>query len=331
MLAIETHELVKQYKNGVRALDNLNLEVNKGEIFSLLGPNGAGKSSLINILTTFYKSTSGNVTMLGKDICKEPAWVRTQIACVAQHISIDQHLSLMENMMFQSRLYKVDPKVAKIRINSLIDIFELSRYLKYPIASYSGGVKRRLDIAMNMVSMPKILFLDEPTVGMDAMSRKAMWEMLLKIRDEYGTTIFLTTHYLEEADRLSDTICIMKDGKEVVQGTLKSLRGYIKQNMLCIAFSSTGEAKKYKGILENMEITKFADVRDNSVALGVDDSRASFTMVNKWLLEHHVAFYAIEIVEPSLEDVFLALTGSEENRGGDAYDEYFVEKYKMEI
>lgn len=315
MLAIETHELVKQYKNGVRALDNLNLEVNKGEIFSLLGPNGAGKSSLINILTTFYKPTSGNVTMLGKDICKEPAWVRTHIACVAQHISIDEHLSLMENMTFQSRLYKVDPKVAKIRINSLIDIFELSRYLKYPTASYSGGVKRRLDIAMNMVSMPKILFLDEPTVGMDAMSRKAMWEMLLKIRDEYGTTIFLTTHYLEEADRLSDTICIMKDGKEVVQGTLKSLRGYIKQNMLCIAFSSTREAKKYKGILENMEFTKFADVRDNSVVLGVDDSRTSFTIVNKWLLEHHVAFDAIEIVEPSLEDVFLALTGSEENRG----------------
>ncbi|MCR2044033.1 ABC transporter ATP-binding protein [Anaerosalibacter massiliensis] len=316
MLAIETHELVKQYKNGVRALDNLNLEVNKGEIFSLLGPNGAGKSSLINILTTFYKPTSGNVTMLGKDICKEPAWVRTQIACVAQHISIDEHLSLMENMTFQSRLYKVEPKVAKIRINSLIDIFELSRYLKYPTASYSGGVKRRLDIAMNMVSIPKILFLDEPTVGMDVMSRKAMWEMLLKIRDEYGTTIFLTTHYLEEADRLSDTICIMKNGKEVAQGTLESLRGYIRQNMLCIVFPNTREAKKYKGILENMEFTKFAGVRGNSVVLGVEDSRNSFTIVNKWLLEHHVAFDAIEIVEPSLEDVFLALTSSEENRGG---------------
>ena len=315
MLAIEIDKLVKQYKNGVRALDDLSLKVNSGEIFSLLGPNGAGKSSLINILTTYYKPTSGNVTMLGKDLCKEPAWVRTQIACVAQHISIDAHLSLMENMMFQSRLYKVDAQVAKERINSLIDSFELSGYLKYPTASYSGGVKRRLDIAMNMVSSPKILFLDEPTVGMDVESRKAMWKMLLKIRDEYGTTIFLTTHYLEEADQLSDTICIMKDGKELAQGTPGSLRSYTRQNMLRIAFSSAEGTKKYKDALDSTGLIKFTNVRDHSVFVGVDDSRTAFTAVNKWLLDHHVEFDAIEIVEPSLEDVFLALTGSGENRG----------------
>ena len=152
MSAIVIDKLVKEYKNGFRALDGLSLKVNSSEIFSLLGPNGAGKSSLINILTTLYKPTSGNVTMLGKDLCKDPAWVRTQIACVAQSVSIDEHLSLMENMIFQSRLYKVDSDVAKKRINTLIDSFGLSQYLKYPVASYSGGVKRRLDIAMNMVS-----------------------------------------------------------------------------------------------------------------------------------------------------------------------------------
>lgn len=317
MLAIEIDKLIKQYKNGVRALDNLSLKVNSGEIFSLLGPNGAGKSSLINILTTYYKPTSGNVTMLGKDLCKEPAWVRTQIACVAQQVSIDAHLSLMENMMFQSRMYKVDAQVAKERIHSLIDKFELSGYLKYPVASYSGGVKRRLDIAMNMVSMPKILFLDEPTVGMDAMSRKAMWKMLLKIRDEYKTTIFLTTHYLEEADQLSDTICIMKDGKEIVQGAPSSLRSFTRQNMLRIAFSSVGATKKYIDDLYNMEFIKFTDVRANSVFAGVDDSRTAFTTMNKWLLDNHVEFDAIEIVKPSLEDVFLSLTDLEKNREED--------------
>ncbi|MGO5074447.1 ATP-binding cassette domain-containing protein [Clostridium sporogenes] len=310
MLAIGVDKLVKQYKNGVRALDNLSLKVNNGEIFSLLGPNGAGKSSLINILTTFYKPTSGNVTILGKDLCKD----RTQIACVAQHVSIDEHLSLMENMIFQSRLYKVDTQVAKERINSLIDSFELSRYRKYPTASYSGGVKRRLDIAMNMVSMPKILFLDEATVGMDVESRKAMWKMLLKIRDEYGTTIFLTTHYLEEADQLSDNICIMKDGRELAQGTPGSLRSYIRQNMLRITFSSIREMKKYKDFLNIMELIKFINVRNNSVFLGVDNSRIALTVVNKWLLDNKVDFNAIEIVEPSLEDVFLALTGSKKNR-----------------
>lgn len=314
MLAIEIDQLVKQYKNGVRALDELSLKVNRGEIFSLLGPNGAGKSSLINILTTFYKPTSGNITMLGKDLCKEPVWVRTQIACVAQRVSIDEHLSLMENMVFQSRLYKVEPQVAKERISSLIDSFELSGYIKYPTASYSGGVKRRLDIAMNMVSSPKILFLDEPTVGMDVESRKAMWKMLLKIRDEYGATIFLTTHYLEEADQLSDTICIMKDGKEVAQGTSGRLRSYIRQNMIRISFSSDEETKKYKDALYNMRLIKFSNVRDNSIFAGVDDSRIAFAAVNKWLLDHQVEFDAIEIVEPSLEDVFLILTGSEKNR-----------------
>ncbi|WMJ82241.1 ABC transporter ATP-binding protein [Clostridium sp. MB40-C1] len=313
MLAIEINKLVKQYKNGVRALDDLSLKVNSGEIFSLLGPNGAGKSSLINILTTFYKPTSGNVTMLGKDLCKEPAWVRAQIACVAQRVSIDEHLSLMENMLFQSRLYKVDPQVAKERINSLIDSFELFGYLKYPTASYSGGVKRRLDIAMNMVSMPKILFLDEPTVGMDVDSRRAMWKMLLKIRDEYETTIFLTTHYLEEADQLSDTICIMKEGKELAQGTPNRLRGYIRQNMLRITFPSREEAKKYKDTLNSLGIIKFASIRGNSVVVGVDDSRTAFTAVNKWLLARNAVFDAIEIVEPSLEDVFLALTNSEKS------------------
>ncbi|CUH97327.1 hypothetical protein P22_3454 [Propionispora sp. 2/2-37] len=314
MLAIEIEKLVKQYNNGIRALDNLNLKVNRGEIFSLLGPNGAGKSSLINILTTYYKPTSGNVTMLGRDLYKDPSWIRTQIACVSQHISIDAHLTLMENMLFQSRLYKVDAQIAKKRIAALIETFDLSGYVKYPTASYSGGVKRRLDIAMNMVSSPKILFLDEPTVGMDVQSRHTMWKIIQKIRDEYETTIFLTTHYLEEADQLSDTICIMKDGKELAQGTPGSLRSYTRQNMLRIAFPSVEEARKYKDALDNTGLVKFTSVRDNAAFAGVNDSRTAFTAVNKWLLDQQVEFDAIEIVEPSLEDVFLTLTGSEENR-----------------
>ncbi len=312
MSAMEIHKLVKEYKNGVRALDELSLKVNSGQIFALLGPNGAGKSSLINILTTYYRATSGSVTILGRNLFKEPAWVRTQIACVAQQVSIDTHLSLRENMIFQSRLYKVETEVAQKRIDSLIESFELSGYLKFPVASYPGGVKRQLDIAMNMVSFPQILFLDEPTVGMDALSRKEMWRMLLKIRAEYGTTIFLTTHYLEEADQLSDTICIMKDGKELVQGTPGSLRSYIRQNLLRIGFSSAGLAQKQKDALDNAGLVKFASVRDYSVLVSVDNRRTAFTTVNKWLLEHQVEFDAIEIVEPSLEDVFLALTS--ENR-----------------
>ncbi|MEA4987320.1 MAG: ABC transporter ATP-binding protein [Anaerovorax sp.] len=311
MSAIKIGHLVKQYKNGVRAINDLNIQVEKGEIFSLLGPNGAGKSSLINILTTYYSPTSGTVTILGKDLSKESSWVRTQIACVAQQVSIDEHLSVMENMMFQSRLYKVGNDTARKRIQALIDSFGLSRYLKYPVASYSGGVKRRLDIAMNMVSYPQILFLDEPTVGMDITSRKAMWEIMRKIRNDFDTTIFLTTHYLEEADQLSDTICIMKEGHELVQGKPSDLRQYTRQNILRIGFSNTEKIKEYAEMLKKTQILFPLNIRENSIFANYTEDRKTFEDVNRWLLEKKIPFEAIEIVQPSLEDVFLKLTETE--------------------
>lgn len=311
MEAIEVKQLVKQYKNGVRALDGLSLSVKQGEIFSLLGPNGAGKSSLINILTTYFSPTSGTVTMLGRDLYKGPAHIRTKIACVAQTVSIDTHLSLLENMMFQSRLYKVDNTTAKKRIADLIDSFGLSQYLKYPVASYSGGVKRRLDIAMNMVSYPQILFLDEPTVGMDIRSRKAMWEIIRKVRDEFETTVFLTTHYLEEADQLSDTICIMKEGRELAQGTPGNLRQYTRQNILRIGFSDPERAKDCAEALAETHMLPSMSIRDNSIFVGAAEGRKTFENVNRWLLQKDIPFEAIEMVQPSLEDVFLKLTGTE--------------------
>lgn len=309
--AIVIDKLVKQYKNGVKALDKLSLKVNRGEIFSLLGPNGAGKSSLINILTTLYKPTSGNVTVLDRDLCKDPTWIRAQIACVAQNISIDEHLSLTENMIFQSRLYKVDNATAKKRINDLVDSFGLSQYLKYPVVSYSGGIKRRLDIAMNMVSMPKILFLDEPTVGMDIVSRKAMWKIMQKIRDDFKTTIFLTTHYLEEADKLSDNICIMKEVHELAYGTPESLRKYTNQNILRIGFSDLAEAKNCSKELSKSHLLSAASIRENSIFADIENTQKTFENINKWLLENSISFKSIEILQPSLEDIFLKLTETE--------------------
>lgn len=313
MYAIEITDLVKKYKNGVKAINGLSLTVNPGEIFSLLGPNGAGKSSLINILTTFYKPTSGNVKVLGKDLYKNPDYIRNNIACVSQKISVDNHLSLMENMMFQSRIYRVPKNLAKERIDSLIKIFDLYKYIDYPVSSYSGGVKRRLDIAMNLVSSPQILFLDEPTVGMDVQSRKSMWEMLVKTCKDHKTTIFLTTHYLEEADALSDNICIVKNGKELIQDTPKNLRSYIQQNMLKITFSNDSEAERYKPQLQNMNCVQFATLKKNSITLSVNDNTSAFKAINKFLLETSALFTKIEIIEPSLEDVFLSLTNSKKN------------------
>lgn len=311
MYALEAKNVTKQYQGGVKALNGLTFQVRQGEIFTLLGPNGAGKSTLINILTTYLKPTSGEVIMLGRDLFSNPDWARTQIACVAQQISIDTHLSLMENMRFQSRLHQVGTAEATKRISRMIDTLHLTDYLKHPTASYSGGVKRRLDIAMNMVSLPRILFLDEPTAGMDVQSRKAMWEMLATIRNEFGTTIFLTTHYLEEADTLSDTICIMKNGTAVTQGSPRELRGIINQNMLRIQFSDYPKAKQQLAQLCDKLPVHSQYLRGKDIIAVVESGAQSLPAITRVLLDLDVPFTGIEIAEPSLEDVFLTLTEKE--------------------
>lgn len=312
MYAIQTQNTVKKYKNGVRALNGINISVKTGEIFSLLGQNGAGKSTLIKILTTYLKPTSGKVIMFNQDIHNQTDVVRSAIACVAQQTSIDTHLSLEENMMFQSRLYKIPKAKAKEKIEELIRDFELEQYRNYPVSSYSGGVKRRLDIALNMMSNPKILFLDEPTVGMDIQSRMRMWDMLLKIRDHFGTTIFLTTHYLEEADQLSDTICIMKDGKDVIQGTPLQLRSLIHQDSLQIQFLTQNEVQECLPLFQQLFVGRSVFARNKSIIVNIQNSHSDMEKAMNFLLKNHIPCQSIQIIQPTLEDVFLRLTTKKE-------------------
>jgi ABC-2 type transport system ATP-binding protein len=251
------------------------------------------------------------VILFGKDATHEAAAIRTQISCVAQRISIDSHLSLTENMMFQSRLYRVPKPEAQNRMKSLTSCFGLERYLKYPVSSYSGGVKRRLDIALNMMSKPKVLFLDEPTVGMDIGSLTAMWDMVKRIRDDFGTTIFLTTHYLEEADQLSDTICIMKNGKEIIQGSPNVLREYLRQDMLKISFPSKEEARDCFEPLKSVIELKESDLRHDKIITSLKNGHTDLEKANRWLLEQDIPFLGIEIMQPTLEEVFIRLTGED--------------------
>ena len=275
MYAIQIKNVVKEYKNGVQALSGLNLTVKQGELFSLLGQNGAGKSTLIRILTTYLKPTSGHIMMFGKDIEKEATTIRTEIACVSQQTSIDTYLSLEENMIFQSRLYKIPKSEAFDRMEKLIVAFGLEQYRKYPVSSYSGGVKRRLDIALNMMAKPKLLFLDEPTVGMDIQSRRLMWEMINKIRTDFGTTVFLTTHYLEEADNLS------------------VLKQYFPQ-------------------LQKHFYEQEIYVRNAVLVIHTHDSKNDMEKAVCFLLQKSIPFTGIEITQPTLEDVFLRLTSKSE-------------------
>ena len=217
MYAIEVSNAVKKYKNGVQALNQLSLSVEQGQIFSLLGQNGAGKSTLIRILTTYLRPTAGEITMLGKDVYTEAAAIRSEIACVSQHISIDTHLSLEENMMFQSRLYKIPKVDAEKRMDKLIADFDLSKYRKYPVSSYSGGVKRRLDIALNMMSNPRILFLDEPTTGLDMVYQEEIFRFS-KSLTEMGKTILMVVHELNLAAKYCSRIILLGDGTVIADG-----------------------------------------------------------------------------------------------------------------
>lgn len=312
MYAIQIENVIKEYKNRVQALSGLNLSVKQGELFSLLGQNGAGKSTLIRILTTYLKPTSGNIMMFGKDIEKEAAAIRAEIACVSQQTSIDTYLSLEENMLFQSRLYKIPKAEALDRMEKLITAFGLQQYRKYPVSSYSGGVKRRLDIALNMMTNPKLLFLDEPTVGMDIQSRQLMWEMISQIRNDFGTTVFLTTHYLEEADNLSDTICIMKEGKEVIQGTPLELRTYLRQDTVQIHFPNSSTTKQYLPQFRLHFHEQDIYAQNALIVINTHNSKTDLEKAVCFLLQEKIPFTGIEITQPTLEDVFLRLTSKRE-------------------
>lgn len=305
MYSIQINNIKKHYKNGIHVLNNLSLSVKKGEIFSLLGQNGAGKSTLIRILTTYLKPTNGTVIILDKDILKETAFIRSQISCVSQQNSIDTHLSLEENMMFQSKLYKIPKNEAKKRMEYLLDIFCLKQYSKFPISSYSGGTKRKLEIAMNMMPNPKILFLDEPTIGMDIQSKNLMWKTIQKIRNDFETTIFLTTHYLDEADNISDTICIIQDGKEIIQDTPLKLKSYIKQNIIQISFSSNNIANKYLTNFSQQCPNNYIQLHNNTVKINTKNIQNDLIKINRFIIKNKIPFIGIEIVQPTLEDVFL--------------------------
>lgn len=311
MEAILINNLTKVYREGKKALDNLSMTVQEGEIFTLLGQNGAGKSTLINTLTTYLTPTSGSVKVFGKDLCQEPAFVRKQIACVAQKTSIDNHLSLMENMLFQSRLYKLDKATAAKRINELVNSFGLTEFADQRVFTYSGGIKRRLDIAMSMVSHPKILFLDEPTVALDIESQKAVWEIIEKIRKDYGTTVFMTTHYLEEAEALSDTICILKDGHELVQNTPENLRKYTGKNLIQVILNAPPDAKSLELLLSRQPFVLSVHCKDSTITAAVKDRQHDLLSINKIIIENSTPYRSIGIIEPSLEDVFLTLTHEE--------------------
>ncbi|HFD6749691.1 TPA: ABC transporter ATP-binding protein [Enterococcus faecium] len=311
--AIETHHVGKTYRNGVEALKDVSIQVECGEIFCLLGQNGAGKSTFIHILSTFFEPTKGEIKLFSEAVTsKNVHSLRRKIATVSQQISIDTYLSLKDNMLFQAELYGVSKEQAIQRMNELIEGFQLEKYLNYPVSSFSGGIKRRLDIALNLMSNPQLLFLDEPTVGMDIQSRREMWKMIRHIKEKMKTTIFLTTHYLEEAEQLSDTICIMKDGKILVQETTAKIRDYFHENMMAFKFSTAKEAKEKYSLFRSGLTNYYRTISlkgEFIIIYQYDEFDLNFFL--QWIIDNNISLIGVSLVYPTLEDIFVRIVGKE--------------------
>lgn len=244
---IEVKDLVKEFK-GVKAVDKVSFSVKKGGVFAFLGPNGAGKTTTIRMLTTMLKPTSGSIMINGFNPDSDQQKVRASFGIVFQDFSLDNELTALENLKFHAALYGVDKKLAKERINHLLKLVDLDARKNDFIKNYSGGMKRRLEIARGLIHHPMILFLDEPTLGLDPQTRNKMWDYVKKLNDEEGMTVFFTTHYMHEAEKYADTIAIIDHGKMVTMGTAKDLKKQTKTKSLEDAFLKlTGHEMREEG------------------------------------------------------------------------------------
>jgi len=307
MLAIETFNLTKEF-DGLKAVDKLNVQINQGEIFGLLGPNGAGKTTFISMLCTILKPSSGTAKVNGFDIIKQKDKVRKSIGIVFQDPSLDNRLTGRENLEMHAGLYGVLKSEREKRINEVLEIVALSDRAKDVVRNYSGGMKRRLEIARGLIHYPKILFLDEPTLGLDPQTRDHIWEYIKKLAEREKITIVVTTHYMEEADVLCNRVAIMDYGQIKVLDTPDNLKNGLEGDIVTI---EVNETKNIEDKIKNFDTVKKVYVTGNSIHITVKDGEKFAPKILDFVKKDGVKVNSINIRKPSLGDVFLHYTGRE--------------------
>ncbi|MGD6808302.1 MAG: ATP-binding cassette domain-containing protein [Candidatus Bathyarchaeia archaeon] len=303
---IETFNLTKAY-NSFKAVDKLNISVDSGEVFGLLGPNGAGKTTTVSMLCTILKPTSGTATVDGHDIIKDPGKVRKSIGIVFQDPSIDDRLTGRENLFMHANLYGVPVSVQKERIEKILNLIELEDRADDLLRTYSGGMRRRLEIGRGLIHQPKVLFLDEPTVGLDPQTRDHIWRYIKELKEANDITVVLTTHYMDEADRLSDRIAIVDHGKVVVLDTPQKLKETLEGDVIAIR-ANNNEAlgklvSKWLGFTKNQVI-------NDTLEVTVPNGKNVMPRIVELASGNNIYIESIVLREPNLEDVFLHYTGS---------------------
>lgn len=308
---IQVHGLTKVFPSGTKAVDALDLEVNDGEILGLLGPNGAGKSTTIRVLSTLSGFDEGAVKVGGYDVDRDPGRVRESIGVVAQNTGIDYFLTGRENLELQGQLYRMKKADIQARIAELAQYFELTDALDRTVATYSGGMRRKLDIATALIHRPKLVFLDEPTLGLDIKSRKILWTYIEKLNKELGITILLTTHYLEEADKLAHRVAIINGGKIRAVGTPEELKRSIAGDALTLSFEQQNWAtQQFAQAIKHAGYIKDLLWRGSKLYLYVDNGADSVPKITALASTMNVTILTLSLSRPSLDDVFLKYTGT---------------------
>ncbi len=305
---IQVNDLTKTYPGGVRALDGISFSVGDGEIFALLGPNGAGKSTTVRILTTLSTPDGGSASVAGHDVVREAGAVRRSIGSVAQSSGVDLLATGRENLELQARIFRLPPAERTRRVEELLELFGLAEAAARKVKTYSGGMKRRLDVAMGLIHRPRVLFLDEPTTGLDPESRAAMWREVRRLATG-GLTILLTTHYLEEADELAGRVAIVDRGRIVAEGEPERLKAELRGDQVTVELEEPGRAAEALGLLEGLDGLHEVMADGGRIFAQAEGGARRIPTVVSTLEGAGLAVAQIALSRPSLDDVYLHATG----------------------
>jgi ABC-2 type transport system ATP-binding protein len=303
---IRAEGLTKVFNKHLTAVDHINFSVKQGEVFGFLGPNGAGKTTTINMLITILKPTEGTASILGFDIAKRNNDVRSVIGVVPQEYTADEDLTGVENIHLCADLYGIPRDTAKERAIDLLKLVELTEFKDKKVQTYSGGMRRRLELACGLVNRPKVLFLDEPTLGLDVQTRTATWNYIRKLKEEYGMTIFMTTHYLEEADTLCDRIAIIDHGKIVVVGTPEELKHGLGGDVITIGIKDDADVG---GLITEIEHVKEVKKENGTYRIKAEYGEVTAPFIIEALRRTGHTVTKLSLTEPTLNEVYLEYTG----------------------
>lgn len=303
---IEAHGLTKSYGE-VQALAGVDLTIDQGSVLGLLGPNGAGKTTIVSILTTLIRPDSGSARVCGIDVLTDPVTVRRRIGLSGQYAAVDEHLSGFENLDLIGRLYHLGRRNARRRAHELLERFSLAEAGARPVKTYSGGMRRRLDLAGALVAQPPVLVLDEPTTGLDPRSRTELWDVIREMV-EAGTTLLLTTQYMEEAEQLANEVVVIDHGKKIAEGSVDTLKTMVGGERIDVALNGEGSVEETRRVLARFAVGE-VQVSGRELTAPVSGGAGTLTQVLRYLDAEGVSLRDVGLRRPTLDDVFLSLTG----------------------